>query len=81
MRKGLLLVSAAFLLAAAPSVASAQNENGANLVRDGFGQIFVPFQSVGKAAEPAKVKKGKKAKRSKRKGKKAKKSGKRKMKG
>jgi ribosomal protein L9 len=81
MRKGLLLLSAAFLLAAAPSVASAQNENSAKLVRDGFGQIFVPFQSAGKAAEPAKAKKSKKAKRSKRKGKKAKKSGKRKMKG
>jgi hypothetical protein len=77
MRKGLLLLGAALLLAAAPSVVSAQNTG--SFVRDGVGQIFVPFQSVAKSAEPAKPAKAKKTKKAK--SKKAKKSSKAKKKG
>jgi hypothetical protein len=78
MRKSLLLLSAGLLLAAAPSVVSAQNSG--SFVRDGLGQIVVPFQSVAKSAEPAKPAKAKKTKKSK-KAKKAKKSNKAKKKG
>ena len=76
MRKGLLLLSAGLLLAAAPSVVSAQNENSTKLLRDGFGQFAVPFQTAAKAAEPAKPAKAKKVRKSK----KAKKSSKAKKK-
>jgi hypothetical protein len=76
MRKGLLLLGAVLVLATAPSVVSAQNSG--SFVRDGLGQIIVPFQSVAKSAEPAKPAKAKSAKKSK--GKKAKKSGKAKKK-
>ena len=74
------MLGAALVLAAAPSVVSAQNSG--SFVRDGLGQVFVPFQSVAKAAEPAKPAKAKKAKKAKsKKAKKSKKSSKAKKKG
>ena len=81
MRKGLLLLSAGLLLAAAP-VALEQNENTAKFVRDGVGQVVVPFQSAAKSAEPAKPTKAKKSKSKKaKKSSKGKKSSKAKKKG
>ena len=82
MRKALLLLSALVLLAAVPSVADAQRskakrsaappastEPSRNFIVDGFGQIFVPFQSVAATtttAAPAKAAPARKARKSKR---------------
>jgi hypothetical protein len=77
MKKGLLLVLAGLLLAAAPSATFAQKAKGKkaaakpaatqtsrNFVGDAFSQWLVPGQSIAKAAAPAPAK-AKKAKRSK----------------
>ena len=66
MRKGLLLLAALLLVAAAPSATVAQKaKGGPEFVGDAASQILVPFQSVGRAAQPATKAKAKKAKRSK----------------
>jgi len=56
-----LLVGA--LLIAAPSATSAQNSG--KFVGDMVHQLVVPFESIGKAAQPAAPAKARKAKRSK----------------
>jgi hypothetical protein len=66
MRKGLFLLAALLLAAAAPSATVAQKaKGGPELVGDAASQILVPFQSMGRAAQPATKAKAKKAKRSK----------------
>jgi hypothetical protein len=77
MRKALLL-AALMLAAGVPSVADAQ-DSSQNFIRDGVGQVLVPFQSVAataatapaKAAPAKKARKSKKASKSKAKAKKS----------
>ena len=66
MRKILLVSAALLLVAAAPSATMAQQaKGGPEFVRDFASQILVPFQSIGRSAQPAAPAKAKKAKRKK----------------